>query len=245
MELIKEMPMSERPREKAWRYGVESLSTRELLALLIRCGIKGRSALEVADALLKKTNGLNGIAESTIHELVKVPGISKTKALEIKACLELAKRIGYETALQQNVISSPKDMVSWLQLEIGASQQEVFLVVFLNTAHHILSYEILFKGTINMSMVSAREVFQEALLRNAAAIILVHNHPSGEITPSKEDLFTTFKMIELGEMMDLPVLDHIIVSKNRYFSLKHAGLLYLLFLSRFSFFLNIFSHIEI
>lgn len=225
MDLIKDLPILERPREKALHYGITALSTRELLAVLLRTGIKGQSVLEVADCVLRNGGGLKGVARMSLYELSQIKGISKTKALELQACLELAKRVSYEEALHENIIQHPEHVMQWLKLELGSLQQEEFYVLFLDNANQILSYDCIFKGTVNMSMVSPREIFREALLRGACKLIVVHNHPSGILTPSEADLLVTYKLVELGERMDIPVLDHLIVSKQGFFSLQQAGLL--------------------
>ncbi len=225
MALMREMPWHEKPREKALQYGIRTLSSRELLAILIRTGQKGRSVLEVADDLLNKSGGIGGIARMSIPELTEIHGISETKALEIQACFEISRRCALEDALQSDVISRPEAVVRWLQKELGSSLQEQFLVIYLDQHHRILFYRVLFVGTINAGNVYPREIFREALLRNCTDLLLVHNHPGEDPTPSKADLALTGRLQKAGKMMGVNVLDHLIITRNRCLSMKESGLL--------------------
>jgi len=221
---IKNIPNQERPREKGLMNGVESLSNRELLALLIRCGTKEKSALEIADELLIKTGGLKGIETFTIQELSQVHGISSTKALELKAALELKKRMIYEDVKEKNVIENPKDLINWLRYNIAHKTQEEFIAFFLDSGGKVIRYSSLFKGTINRSLVSPREIFQEALKTNALWIIVAHNHPSGSLVPSKEDIETTKRLMECGKIMNVELVDHLIISDCGYTSIRSTPL---------------------
>lgn len=225
MKLVKDLPISERPREKALHFGVKQLSSRELLALLLRCGVKGQSALDTADILLQKAGGLKGISRMTIQDMMKIRGLSKIKALELHACLELATRIAYEDSLEDDVISSPASMIRFLKLKLGPLQQEVFYVVLLDYAHHIIHMEALFQGTQNQSSVSPKEIFQYALKYAASALMLVHNHPSGTLTPSEADILFTYRVVEGAKVLDLRILDHLIITQNRYLSFREEGLI--------------------
>lgn len=225
MQMIKEMPVSEKPREKALRYGIRSLSSRELLAVVLRTGQKGRSVLQVADDLLEKAGGISGIARMSIPELTAVRGISDVKALEVHACFELARRSALEEVMHTDVIAHPQSVVTWLQKELGSSLQEQFLVIYLDQHHHILFYRVLFVGTINASNVYPREIFREALLHSCTDLLLVHNHPGEDPTPSKADLTLTVRLQEAGRMMGVKVLDHLIVTRSRCVSLKEAGMM--------------------
>lgn len=225
MDLVRELPASERPREKAEHCGVACLSNQELLAVLIRTGISGTSALAIARQLLQAAGGIGGLNRMDMTELCRIRGVKKVKALELQACFELARRMSYEETRNKDVISDPDSLFRWLQREIGGRLQEHFLAVYLNTQNCIITYRTLFIGTLNAALVSPREVFREALLLSSAAILLVHNHPSGDLTPSTEDLRLTRRMMEIGRLMEIRVLDHLIVSASGCASLYRAGLM--------------------
>lgn len=225
MTMIKDLPAHEKPREKALRYGIRALSSRELLAIMLRSGQKGRSVLEIADDLLLEARGISGIARMDTSELAKIKGISKTKALEIQACFEISRRCALEEAMKSDVIENPGALVRWLRKELGSTLQEQFLAIYLDQHHHILFYRVLFVGTINASNVYPREIFREALLGNCTDILLVHNHPSEDPTPSKADLSLTRRLQEAGKMMGVRILDHLIVTRSRCISLKESGFL--------------------
>ena len=225
MPIIREMPVSEKPREKALRYGIRSLSSRELLAIVLRSGQKGKSVLEVADEVLEKAGGISGIARMSIPELNKIHGVSDIKALELQACFEIARRCALEEAMRVDIIDEPEKAVNWLQKEIGSSLQEQFLVIYLDQHHRILFYRVLFVGTINASNVYPREIFREALLHSCTDLMLVHNHPGNDPTPSQADLALTRKLQKAGRMMGVRILDHLIVTGSRCLSLKERGFL--------------------
>ena len=225
MGLIKEMPAAERPREKAKRYGIRSLSNRELLAVILRTGSAGISAAETADLLLQKSKGLKGLARMDAAEICEVRGISDVKALQLLSCFELSRRCALEMTENVDVMDDPDRLAEWLQREIGSGFQEKFLVVYLDTAFHIIDHRTLFIGTIHSSAVYPREVFKEALLLNSTNIILAHNHPSGELVPSVQDMMLTKKMVRAGRLMGVAVIDHIIISQNGFFSFERQGLM--------------------
>lgn len=225
MPMIREMPVSEMPREKALRYGIRSLSSRELLAIVLRSGPKGKSVLEVADEVLEKAGGISGIARMSIPELSSIHGISQIKALELQACFEISRRSALEEAMRVDIIDEPEKAVKWLQKEIGSSLQEQFLVIYLDQHHRILFYRVLFVGTLNSSNVYPREIFREALLHSCTDLMLVHNHPGNDPTPSKADLALTQRLQKAGRMMGVRILDHLIVTDSRCLSLKERGFL--------------------
>ena len=223
--ILKEMPTDERPREKALKYGVKALCNRELLAIIIRNGIKSYSALDIADDILKKAKGVKGLKRLNINELNKIKGIKNVKAIELMVVFELVNRMLYEEILDVNIITSPKKLIDWLKLEFGHLQQELFIVIFLNTKNHIIDYSIIFKGTLNASIVHPREIFKDAIVKSSSSIIAVHNHPSGDPTPSKSDIIVTKKISDVGKIMDIKVVDHIIVGFNNYYSFSENNLL--------------------
>lgn len=225
MALVREIPFDERPREKAMSFGVKTLTNVELLAILIRNGYQGYSSLKIAEELLKKANGIGGLTKLSNHELTSIKGIKKIKALELVACIELARRISYEDVKKKDVIKDPSNLIEWLKNEIGSETQENFLVVYLNVKNHVITYRILFKGTLDCSLVHPREIFKEALLHSSSKILLVHNHPSSDIEPSIADIEMTQQIVECGDMMGIIVLDHIIVSNHSHLSFRAKGLL--------------------
>ena len=223
--LVKDLPIPERPREKALKYGIKSLSSRELLAIWIRCGYAGCSSLQIADKVLAKANGLARLNELTITDLEAISGIKKVKAIELLAVFELSKRCTLEKAMRDDYINEPANIIQWLEKEIGDSNQEQFMALFLNIRNQIIDYKILFIGDIQGIFISPREIFREALLSGACKLIVVHNHPSQAISPSGEDLKTTTKLKEAGQLMGVILVDHLIVTKNEYYSFKESGFL--------------------
>ena len=222
--LIKEMPENEKPREKALLYGVRALSTQELVAILLRTGVKGQSALSAANKLLCSAGGVSGLARMSIQELMENEGVGEVKALELQTAFELSRRIAFEEVYKEQ-IDTPEALVAWLQKEIGSSLQEKFLVVYLDQQHCIIRHCTLFQGTVNQSAVYPREVFREALLCSSTDIMLVHNHPSGNIAPSEADIILTERMWKIGILMGINVLDHIIVSDRSFFSFERHGIM--------------------
>lgn len=222
--MLKNIPVMEQPREKALQYGLSSLSNRELLALQLRTGYRHHSALEVADEILARADGISGLPRLSRQELIQIPGISQIKALELLAIFEIVRRSSAAKLPTLPRVQHPSILFDWLKQEIGTSLQEKFLVVFLASDQRVLSYKILFVGTINASMVFPREIFKEALLLNSPNIILVHNHPSGNLSPSQEDISLTKRIKEAGQLMGVKVLDHIIVTQSDYFSFVQEGI---------------------
>lgn len=222
--IIREMPNSERPRDKGLRYGVRTLSSRELLALVLRTGTQGESVLTMADHLLQLSKGLKGLVRMSNEELCKIKGISKVKALQLQAIFEISRRASLEAAFDEEIIDNPERVAHWLRHEIGTGTQEKFIVIYLNTAHRIISAKTLFVGTINASSVYPREIFKEALLVGSTDIMLAHNHPSGVLTPSSQDLVVTGKLIACGKLMGVRILDHLIVSQTNFLSFAREEL---------------------
>lgn len=225
MSKVTSIPVEERPREKGLRYGVESLSNRELLAILIRCGTKGHSALEVADQVLAKSEGICGLSSLDIVELDAIPGISRVKALELLSSLELARRVAFDRTLQQDVVHSPETVYEWLQQKIGSQEQERFMVLFLDNANHILKAQTMFIGTTQSSLVSPKDIMRQAVKYACVSLILVHNHPGGTMEPSSEDLEMTRRIIMSGMLIGVKVVDHIIVTRNGCMSFARKGLI--------------------
>ncbi|MDH6367757.1 MULTISPECIES: DNA repair protein RadC [unclassified Breznakia] len=223
---VKELKESERPREKALKYGMDTLSNKELLAIILRCGYKDVSVLELADKLLNVSDGLVPLFSMSFDELVRIKGISVIKALELMSVFELSKRSIYAKLKNAPVLNDPQMVYNYLNKKIGLKKQEHFYVLYLNVKNQIIHENTVFVGTLNVSVVHPREVFKEAIQKHAAAIIVAHNHPSGSAEPSKQDLQLTNKLIESGKIIGIPIIDHIIVAQNNHFSFVENGLIH-------------------
>lgn len=222
--MIKNVPHSEQPRERLMSIGAEALTNSELLAILIRTGSTKQSALEVGKALLAGCNdNLTELSEMTIQELCSFEGIGESKACQLLASLELGKRVKQMGILQRSKMSSPVEVVNFFNAELDNIKVEKFIGVFLNTKNEVINWEVISVGSLNASIVHPREVFNRAIRRNAASIIAVHNHPSGHISPSKEDINITKRLYEVGQLVGIPLIDHIIIGKNKYYSFKEEN----------------------
>lgn len=217
---IKETDLNERPREKLKTLGVRALSDAEVLGILLRTGIPGKSSVELAKELLSICGSINHLSGLDIDTLLTIKGIKQAKASEILALCEISRRMAQQASLEVDVIDQPSRLVNWLKKELGSAQQEQFMVVFLNTKNHIIGYKILYLGGLDRSIVHPREVYKEALKVSAARIIVVHNHPSGDVNPSENDRLVTKVLEEAGDTMGIPLLDHLIVSHYGFTSLR-------------------------
>jgi DNA repair protein RadC len=217
---IKETLLNERPREKLKSLGVRALNDAELLGILLRSGIQGKSSVDLAKELLMLCGSLNNLSSMESSELLSIKGIKQAKASEILALCEISRRMAQQASLEVDVIDQPSRLVNWLKKELGSCQQEQFLVVFLNTKNHIIGHKVLYMGGLDRSIVHPREVYKEALKVSAARIIVVHNHPSGDVSPSENDHLVTKVLEEAGDTMGIPLLDHLIVSHYGYTSLR-------------------------
>jgi len=216
--LIHEIKEEERPREKAWVYGIRNLSHGEVLAILIRNGYKGTSALQIADEILR-LYPLEQLPYLEIGNLIEIKGIKDIKALELLASFELARRVSERKIYQRDIILNQNALLAWVQKEIGYAQQEHFIAIYLSTKNHIIAYKNLFTGTLNTSIVHPREIFKWAVYYSAAKIICVHNHPSMDCAPSPQDVKLTSLLVDAGELMGIPVIEHLIVSGEDYCSI--------------------------
>lgn len=217
---IKETLQNERPREKLKSLGVRALNDAELLGILLRSGTQGKSSVDLAKELLALCGSINNLSSMDISALLAIKGIKQAKASEILALCEISRRMAQQASLEVDVIDQPSRLVNWLKKELGSSQQEQFLVVFLNTKNHIIGHKVLYMGGLDRSIVHPREVYKEALKVSAARIIVVHNHPSGDVSPSDNDRLVTKVLEEAGDTMGIPLLDHLIVSHYGYTSLR-------------------------
>ncbi len=223
---IKEMPETERPREKLVRYGAESLSNAELLAIIIRTGSKEYSSIDLANIILSQDKkGIRFLTNCSIEQLQSIKGIGKSKACQILAAIELGKRLSRSSLEAKKSIKSPQDVVNIFIDDMRYLEKEYFKVVFLNTKNEIISYETISIGSLNASIVHPREVFNRAIKKSSASLILVHNHPSGNPNPSKEDINITKRLIEAGNIIGIEILDHIIIGDGIYYSLKENSII--------------------
>ncbi len=222
--MIRDLPVGERPRERLQHYGPAALATAELIAIMLRMGVAGQSAVALAQSLLAQFDGLPGLARATIAELCTIKGIGEAKAVQLKAALELGRRLLIASPQDRPQIKSPADAANLLMMEMSLFDQEHLRVILLDTKNHVLAIETVYQGNVNTAVIRVGELFRDAIRQNCAAIIVVHNHPSGDPTPSPEDVHITEQMVEAGNLLDIEVLDHIIVGNQRYVSLKERGL---------------------
>ncbi|HEY8418270.1 MAG TPA: DNA repair protein RadC, partial [Limnochordales bacterium] len=221
--VMRELPSHERPRERLLAVGERHLSTRELLAILLRTGTARESALTLADRLLAHAGSLRRLAAMAPEDLLQVPGIGPAKAAQIKAALELARRLALEPRHERFAVRNPRDVAGLLMGDLRDLDREVFKVIMLDTKHRIIAIETLSIGDLSGTLVHPRELFKDAMRRNSAAVILAHNHPSGDPEPSPDDIDLTRRLVAGGRLLGIEVLDHIIIGDNRYVSLKERG----------------------
>lgn len=222
---IKDLPLDERPRERMKRLGAESLTNAELLAILLRSGTREETALQLAEKILAKVAGLRNLPDLTIEELQEIKGIGLAKAVQIKASLELGKRIATTLRDFHISITTPQDVAELCMEDMRYYDKEHFKIILLNTKNQVISTELISIGSLNASIVHPREIFTLPIRKSAAAIILVHNHPSGDPTPSNEDLKVTRRLCEAGRILGIEVIDHIIIGEGRFFSFREKGIL--------------------
>ncbi|MBM7644722.1 DNA repair protein RadC [Scopulibacillus daqui] len=222
--MIRDVPKEERPRERLIKEGVHVLSNQELLAIILRTGTKDESVLQLSHRLLHQFEGLSLLKEASIEELENVKGIGKTKAVQLIAAMELGRRVSQLKNEERYVIRSPEDGAKYVMDEMRFLSQEHFVCLYLNTKNQVLYRKTIFIGSLNASIVHPREVFKEALRRSAASIICFHNHPSGDPTPSREDIEITKRLVECGMLLGIDVLDHIIIGDQIFISLKEKGI---------------------
>ncbi len=220
MLLIKEMPYKERPRERFLHYGKEAVSTTELIAIILRTGTPNMNVIELARLVMKAHPSIRKINETSVRELTQISGLGEAKAIQLLAALELGKRLYEEAYDNVELISSPTRVYDLMKSGLEMRTQEMFYALYLNTKGCLIKKQLLFVGSLSSAVVHPRELFKYAVTLSAASIILVHNHPSGDPTPSKSDEAITDVMIRNGELMDIKVVDHIIIGKGRYYSFR-------------------------
>jgi DNA repair protein RadC len=226
---IKDMPLNERPYEKLEKFGPEALSNAELLAVVIRSGNKEETAVALAQRILtlgEEDGGITGLHDLSLEELRAAKGVGKVKALQIKAVMELSKRISSALAMNNRMtVKSPEDVSRLLMEDMRHLRKEVFKVILLNTKNHIIKHVNISMGSLNSSIVHPREVFSEAVRSGCSGMLLVHNHPSGDPEPSREDIETTERLVSAGNILGIKVLDHVVIGDGRYISFKEQGLM--------------------
>lgn len=223
--LLKHFPQDEKPRERFMKYGPGSLSNHELVAILLRTGTKKESVLQISARLLQTFGGLRSVREASIEEMSKIRGVGKAKAVSLLAALELGTRLHHQTTDNRYVIRTPEDGAKYVMEDMRFLQQENFVCLYLNSKNQVLHKHTVFIGSLNSSIVHPREIFKEAFKRSAASFICVHNHPSGDPTPSREDIEVTQRLFECGKLIGIQPLDHLVIGDQKFVSLKEKGYL--------------------
>jgi DNA repair protein RadC len=221
---ITDLAEAERPRERLARLGAQALTSAELLAILLRVGVPGENAVQVGQRLLNTFGGLSGLHRASFDEVCNQRGIGAAKAAQIKAAIELGRRLSAESADERPAIHSPADAAALVQYEMSALEQEELRVLLLDNRNRVLAIETVYRGSVNSSQVRVSELFKSAVRRNAVAILVVHNHPSGDPTPSPDDVVVTRAFVQAGKLLDIEVLDHLVIGRGRFVSLKERGL---------------------
>lgn len=221
---IHDLPEGERPRERLEHYGAGALSTAELLAITLRVGTGGENVVRVAERLLARFGGLPGLAQATIPELCQEKGLGPAKATQVKAALELGRRLLVAAPHERPQVRAPGDAANLLMAEMSLLSQEHLRTVLLDTRNRVLSIPTIYIGSLNQAQVRVGELFREAIRANSAAMIVVHNHPSGDPTPSPDDVQITRMIVEAGSLLNIDVLDHLIIGRQRFVSMKERGL---------------------
>lgn len=220
---LRDVPMEERPRERMLLYGAKALSNAELLAILLRTGTVSETAVTLAQRLLRECGSLRQLAEMSHEQFLAIKGIGQAKAVQIQAGIELGRRIARSAAAEKESIRSPQDAAGYLLEDLRYLKKEHFVCLFLNTKNQVIGEETLSVGSLNASIVHPREVFLAAIRRSSAAIICAHNHPSGDPTPSVEDIEITRRLREAGQIIGIEVLDHLIIGDGHFVSLREKG----------------------
>ena len=221
---IKELPTSERPRERLLEYGVGALSTAELLAIILRTGTRDENVILLSHRILARFGSLAGMVQASTAEMISEHGLGPAKVAQLKAALELGRRMLVESPEERAQIRSPADAANLVMTEMGLLEQEQLRVILLDTKNRVLATPTIYVGSLNTSLIRVGELFREAIRTNCASLIVLHNHPSGDPTPSPEDVAVTRQIVEAGKLLDVDVLDHLIIGRQRFVSLKERGL---------------------
>ena len=221
---ITDLAESDRPRERLAQLGPQALTNAELIAILLRVGVRGESAVQVGQRLLSTFGGISGLHRASFDEVCSQYGIGLAKASQIKAAIELGNRLALAAPEERPSVNSPADAAALVSYEMSALEQEELRVLLLDTRNRVLKIETVYRGSVNSSQVRVGELFKTAIRRAATAVVVVHNHPSGDPTPSPDDIAVTRAIVEAGKLVDVDVLDHLIIGQGRYVSLKERGL---------------------
>jgi len=221
---IQDLPESDRPRERLHRYGPESMSTAELIAIILGSGTKETPVLQLAQKIVMRFGTLKKLAEATIEEFCQLKGVGIAKAIQLRAALALGMRAGKKAITTKYRIENPSHAYHLLKDELEHEKRELFVVILQDVRGYVINHQVVSIGTLSNALVHPREVFYPAIRHKAASIILAHNHPSGDPTPSKEDFEITNTLIEVGRLMNIPVHDHIIIGDQKHVSLRQKGM---------------------
>jgi len=221
---ISDLHESDRPRERLASLGPQALTNAELLAILLRVGVQGENAVEVGQRLLTKFGGLRGLHRAPFKDLMNQRGMGEAKASQIQAAIELGRRLTLEAPEERPSINSPADAATLVQYDMSALEQEHLRVMLLDRRNRVLEIVEVYKGSVNSSQVRVGELFKDAIRANASAVIVIHNHPSGDPTPSPDDVAVTRAIVQAGKLLDIDVLDHLVIGQGKWISLKERGL---------------------
>jgi DNA repair protein RadC len=221
---VREMPSDDRPRERLLNLGAGTLKTEELLAIILRVGTQGENVIELSARLLREHGGLGGLLTADMALLAATRGMGEAKTAQLKAALEMGRRLSVLTQNARAQITSPQDVANLLMIEMGYLAQEQLRVVCLDTKNYVVAQQVVYQGTVNSSVVRVAEVFKPAISRTCPAIVVAHNHPSGDPAPSPEDVRTTEQLRKAGELLDIELLDHIVIGHNCFVSMKERRL---------------------
>jgi DNA repair protein RadC len=221
---ITDLHETERPRERLSTLGPQALANAELIAILLRTGVRGENAVQVGQRLLQTFGGISGLHRASVQDLQSQHGLGEAKAAQIKAAIELGRRLTLESPEERPSINSPADAAALVMYEMSALEQEHLRVILLDIRNRVLEVADVYRGSVNSSQVRVGEVFKAAVRRNAPALIVIHNHPSGDPTPSPDDVAVTRAVVQAGKLLDVDVLDHLVIGQGRWVSMKERGL---------------------
>jgi len=221
---LKELPADERPRERLKMRGASSLSDSDLIGILLNTGTVGLTVTDLAQRLIVEQGGLRGLMRLEVSELARIRGVGDAKAVRVKAALELGRRLAAHIPDARPQIASPDDIVTLVQIEMAALDQEQLRVVLLDTKNRVLAIRTVYQGSVNSAQIRVAEVFRDAIRHNAVAVVAVHNHPSGDPTPSAADVAVTAELARAGALLDIELLDHLVIGDGRWVSLRRLGL---------------------